>query len=295
MSGTFLHFVRGFLMGCADVVPGVSGATVALVVGIYRRLVKNIRAGAGGLGSMVRLRWRDGFRTLGEVEWAFLAPLLAGILTALVSLARLLEGLLEDHPVELAGLFFGLVAASVWVAATLIQTRRGLHAPLAITAAVGAWFLMGVRGGEATDPATWIFFAAGGVAIVAMILPGISGSFLLVTIGMYEATLAAVNDRAFDKLVFFALGAVISLAIFSHLLHWALESHHDLVMAAIVGLLVGSLRVLWPWPNGLDGPENELPALSDAWLPALLALAGAGIILVLTLVARERAPEGAEV
>ncbi len=277
-----LQFLRGFLMGSADVVPGVSGGTVALVVGIYPRLVANIRQGSRALGSFARLQFSAGGQHVGQIEWNFLLPLLAGIAVALVSLARLVETLLENHPVEMAALFFGLVAASVFVAGGMVSRWDWARITIFIGVALIAFAVLGYRSGEAESPATWIFFFAGAFAISAMIIPGVSGSFLLLVLGMYEAVLAAVNDREIDVLIVFVFGAVVGLALFSSALHWALETHHDVVMAAITGLLLGSLRVLWPWPNGIDGPELSGPIADEFAAPFLLAVVGVGIVFLLT-------------
>ncbi|NNF87216.1 MAG: DUF368 domain-containing protein [Acidimicrobiia bacterium] len=281
-------------MGSADVVPGVSGGTVALIVGIYPRLISNIRRGAGVLSAFVRLRFSEGFERLRSIEWGFLLPLLAGMAVALVSLARLIEHFLEDYPVELSALFFGLVFASVFVAGKMVSNWDRLRMVTFIVVAVGAFFLLGLRSGEAENPATWIFFVAGAVAICAMILPGVSGSFLLLMLGMYEAVLAAVNDREYLVLLLVILGAVVGLALFSSVLHWALDSYHDLVMAAITGLLLGSLRVLWPWPNGIDGPELSGPIADEFAAPFLLAVVGAGLVFLITRLGTDSEPVAAE-
>lgn len=277
-----LHFVRGFLMGSADVVPGVSGGTIALITGIYPRLIANIRNGAGALGAFVQLQFDEAVGRLRAIEWGFLLPLLAGILVALISLARLIEGLLEDHPVEMSALFFGLVAASVVVAWGMVDDWGPARIGTFVAVVIAAFVLLGFRSGEAESPSTWVFFVAGAIAICAMILPGVSGSFLLLTMGMYEAVLGAVNDRDYLVLLVFTLGAIIGLAAFSSLLHWALRTHHDLVMAAITGLLLGSLRVLWPWPNGIDGPELSGPVAGEFAVPFLLAVVGVVLVGLIT-------------
>jgi putative membrane protein len=277
-----LHFIRGFLMGSADVVPGVSGGTVALIVGIYPRLITNIRQGAAVLSAFVRFRFSDGVERLRSIEWSFLLPLLAGMAVALVSLARLIEHLLEDYPVEMSALFFGLVIASTFVARGMVSSWDPVRIATFAGVAIGAFFLLGLRSGEAENPATWIFLVAGAVAICAMILPGVSGSFLLLMLGMYEAVLAAVNDRDYLVLLMVILGAVVGLALFSSVLNWALDSYHDLVMAAITGLLLGSLRVLWPWPNGIDGPELSGPIADEFAAPFLLAVVGASLVFLIT-------------
>ncbi|MBT8217674.1 MAG: DUF368 domain-containing protein, partial [Acidimicrobiia bacterium] len=208
-----IQFIRGFLMGSADVVPGVSGGTVALIVGIYPRLIANVRTGARALAAFVRLRFGAGVERLREVEWGFLLPLLAGIVVALVSLARIIEHLLEDNPVEMSAFFFGLVFASVFVAWGMVSDWTRPRLAVFVVVAIAAFFLLGLRSGEAESPATWIFFVAGGIAICAMILPGVSGSFLLLMMGMYEAVIGAVNDRDLLVLAVFLVGAVIGLAL----------------------------------------------------------------------------------
>lgn len=269
-------------MGSADVVPGVSGGTVALIVGIYPRLIDNVQTGARALGAFARFRFSDGSDHLRSIEWSFVLPLLTGIAVALISLARLIENLLEDHPVEMSALFFGLVFASVFVAWKMVSEWDPTRIATLATVAVGAFFVLGLRSGEAQNPATWVFFAAGAVAICAMVLPGVSGSFLLLMLGMYEAVIAAVNDRDVVVLLVFAVGATLGLALFSTGLQWALAKHLDLVMSAIVGLLLGSLRVLWPWPNGIDGPELSGPVADEFAAPFLLAVVGAGLVLLIS-------------
>ena len=153
---------------------------------------------------------------------------------------------------------------------------------------MAAFLLLGLRSGEVAEPALWAYFGAGMLAIVAMILPGISGSFLLLMIGMYEAVLAALNGREFLLLGLFALGAVLGLAAFSTLLDRMLRHHHDTVMAALIGLMAGSLRVLWPWPDGSDTAAVGWPG-ADEWLgPVLLAAGGLAVVLAIGFAARRR-------
>ena len=280
-----LNLVSGILMGAANIVPGVSGGTMALVLGIYERLIHTIGVGSGALGSLLRGRWSDAKRRLGEVDWRFLLVLGAGILVASVALAAVIERLLEDHPAETAALFFGLVLASILIAWRLIRTHDLMRYAIMAGIALAAFLLLGLSSGEITDPAIWMFFLAGAVAIIAMILPGVSGSFLLLMIGMYEAVIAVINDRDLMLLAVFGIGAVLGLAAFSTLLDRLLRDHHDTVMAALVGLMAGSLRVLWPWPDGVDTANLAAPP-SGEWLgPMLLALAGFAVVLAIGAVA----------
>lgn len=281
MRSPILQVLRGFAMGSADLVPGVSGGTVALVLGIYRRLVNAIRIGASALGALVRADF-SGFRArFISVDWRFLLPLLVGIGLAVVSLSSLIHTLLETQPVRMAGLFFGLVGASIVLTWRLVQERTGLRYVLALVTAVATFVLLGLRAGPADDPALIAFFLAGAVAICAMILPGISGSFILLMLGMYDAVIGAVTERDFVVIIVFALGATLGLASFSTILHKLLEDHSDTVMAVLVGLMAGSLRVLWPWPEGTAGTTMGVPR-GDVVLPVALAAVGAAVVMIIT-------------
>lgn len=291
--------LRGFFMGAADIVPGVSGGTVALLVGIYDQLVANIKLGAQALGSFLKLDFDMGLRRLRGVDWLFLIPLLVGILAAVAALSSLIENLLHDHPEPMAGLFTGLVLASVVVAIGLVGRWSVETIGTAVAVAVAAFVLLGLQSGPVADPSLVAWFGAGAIAICAMILPGISGSFLLLMMGMYAPVLAAVNDRSIGDLVVFLIGIVIGLALFSNLLGFLLERWRDLTLAALVGLMVGSMRVLWPWPNGvgvisdvqdevIDGTGLSWPSSGEPVAgPILLALvAFVGVVGVSRVAAR---------
>jgi putative membrane protein len=273
-------------MGSADVVPGVSGGTVALVTGIYARLIDAIRDGARALGWIAKGRGRDGVEGLRQVDWALLIPLLAGIAVAVLSLASVIEHLLEEEPVKLAGLFLGLVAGSAVVARGLLQRPERAHYVLALASAVALFVALGLRtettghAGEVVQAPLWAFPASAAIAICAMILPGISGAFLLVAMGMYDDVLAAVNDRDLLAVGLFLAGAVVGLAFFSRLLAWMLDRHHDRVVAVMIGLMLGSVRVLWPWPGGTSSTELAAPSGDVVW-PFALALVGFAAVLVL--------------
>ena len=282
--------LRGFVMGAADVVPGVSGGTVALVLGIYERLVEVVRAGARALGSLVTGDWRGSWRRVRDLDWLFLVPLLAGIMAAVVALASVIETQLRTNPAEMAGLFAGLVAGSIVVAARMIRAPRWTDPVMAMAVAVVVFAGLGLQAGPIADPSPWVFAGAGMVAVCAMILPGISGSFLLLMIGMYSPAITAIDELHYAKAAALALGAVVGLALFSSLLGRLLERAHDRVMAVLIGLMIGSLRVLWPWPDGVGvidrhpeestaGTELAWPA-ADEWLGPT-ALAAAGFIVVM--------------
>ncbi len=287
-------------MGAADIVPGVSGGTVALVLGIYGRLIRNIRTGARGLKQLLTGDV-DGFKeTLREIEWVWLFTLLAGILIAVAALSSILARLLNDEPVAMAGLFFGLVVGTIWIAVNLIDRVDRVALAIMAGVAVALFFLLGLR--EDTEVAEgtaevvtqpfWVFFLVGALAICAMILPGISGSFILVMLGMYTEVLGAVNDRDVAALGAFALGCVAGLALFSTLLNWLLENYRDWVIAAMIGMMLGSMRVLWPWPNGTF--TTRLSAPSDpVVLPIVLAVVGAAVVIVVEQVSTRVGDSGA--
>jgi putative membrane protein len=295
--------VRGFCMGAADIVPGVSGGTVALVFGIYERLIHNVGLGAKALGAIVRLDPGSFTRRMAEVEWLFLLPLLSGILAAIALLSSVIEGLLRDRPEEMAGLFFGLVLGSIVVAWQTQGDRSIAH--IALLAGVGAatFVLLGFQSGPVADPALLAYFGAGAIAICAMILPGISGSFLLLMMGMYAALLGAVHDRDIVSLGVFTVGAVLGLALFSTVLGWLLDNHHDAMLSALIGLMLGSLRVLWPWPNGVgligetasesvSGTRLELPASGEAVVPVILAMLALVFVVGVSQLAARKEPAG---
>lgn len=264
-----LHAGQGALMGAADVVPGVSGGTMALIVGIYERLIDSIRAAAS-------LRLRD-------VEWGLVLPLAAGIVTAVALGTVVIPPLLEAFPAHLRALFMGLVAASVPIPWRRIRRRGRGELALVAVAVVAAFVLVGVPPRAVADPAAWQGAAAASVAICAMILPGVSGAFLLEAMGMYEPTLQAARDLDVAYVAAFGVGAVVGLGAFSKLLGWLLEQRHDATMAVLVGLMVGSLRALWPWL--LEDGTLLAPPSDGGHVLLVAAMAAVGFAFVTGLVA----------
>jgi putative membrane protein len=273
-----VHFGQGLLMGTADVVPGVSGGTVALIVGIYERLIEAVRA-----VTAVPLEIRRGLGAAREgllaVEWRFIMPLGIGILSAIVVGARFIPPLMEAFPEQSRALFFGLVTASLivpWQRAGRVQV--GGYA-LAFAAAVLAFFLVAIPMLRAPDPGLLRVFASAAVAICAMILPGVSGAFLLKVLGIYEPTLAAVSGMDVVYILVFSLGAVTGLSVFARLLSFLLARYYTRTMVVLVGLLAGSLRALWPWQGTvlIDGERVSTPAYLVA--PPSLEAAGAALLV----------------
>jgi len=295
------QLLRGFAMGSVELVPGVSSGTVALVLGIYEKLVHTISTAASAAGSLLRGRLRETGRHLAAVPWAWLVTLLAGIGVGVLLLAGPLEQVLLDHPQAMAGLFFGLIAGAVVVCWGMIRRPSPRIVAVMAVAAVVFFAVLGLQGGSEEAAADvsrplWAFFLSGAVAVCAMILPGISGSFILLLLGMYAEVLGALNERNLPVIVVFLLGCAIGLASFAKVLDWLLARHHDLVLGALIGLMLGSLRILWPWPHGLDSPELAAPTGPVA-APVLLALLGCAVVVAVDrtgrlLVARRESVRG---
>jgi putative membrane protein len=254
-------FLRGLLMGAADIVPGVSGGTMAFITGIYDTLLSSIRAfDLMFLGKLFRLDIAGAWE---HVNGAFLLALFAGIATSIFSLAQVVSWLLEHHPVPLWAFFFGLILASAlvllrevsqWSAAVVLSLIAGGAIALTIALSPVMHLDVGLAG----------VFLAGFVAICAMILPGISGSFILVLLGMYSTVLVAIKSLDLVFILVFGLGAGAGLLCFSRLLHWLLHRFHQPTMALLTGFLFGSLAVVWPWKRVLTWVENSHGQLKPA-------------------------------
>jgi putative membrane protein len=287
---TLTHLLQGLAMGSADVVPGISGGTVALVVGIYERLIHSIRVGASGILRGLRLDLEGARRRFGEVEWGLVLPLGIGIVTALYIGSRIVPQLLETYPVEVRALFFGLILGSLVIPLRRMRHIGGRELAIMAIAAVAAFFLVGLPPREIAEPPLPLVFAFAAIAICAMVLPGVSGAFLLLVLGIYEPTLEALSTLDVLYVVVFVAGAALGLGLFSRLLEWLLEHHHEWTMAALVGLMVGSLRALWPWltdDRGVLAPTDGNSLLLAVGLAAL----GAAIVLVAAWLTRHRLTE----
>ena len=277
-------------MGAADIVPGVSGGTVALVLGIYDRLINSVRLGGRGLKQLLTGDISSFKETLVRIEWAWLISLLVGITVAVAALSSVLEQLLDDEPVKMSALFIGLVVGTIYVAIRMLDRIDATTVAIMLGVGVALFLLLGLKSdtvvaddaAEVVTRSPLIFFLVGAIAICAMILPGISGSFLLVMMGMYTEVLGAVNDRDVVSLGAFVVGAVLGLALFSTLLHWLLDRYHNWVIAAMVGLMLGSTRVLWPWPNGTNTTMLSAPA-DDVAFPLLLAAIGVVVVIAVEM------------
>ncbi|PKN44486.1 MAG: DUF368 domain-containing protein [Deltaproteobacteria bacterium HGW-Deltaproteobacteria-17] len=288
--------LKGMLMGAADVVPGVSGGTIAFITGIYDTLLAAI--------SSFDLRW---FRLVftgrireayDGIPWGFLLPLVAGIALSIFSLARGVSFLLTNHPQELWSFFFGLVLASTWVVASGITPRRLQFWLFLSAGAVGSYLLVGLIP-VATPSTFWFTFLSGSVAATAMILPGISGSFILVLLSQYQRLLEAVKALDLNVLIWFVAGAFLGLISFSRFLKWLLSRYSLPTLAVLCGFMLGSLRKVWPYQEVLESAQfhdkvvvlktrNVLPvdAGSEVVLHFLLMVAGFLLVVGISVLAR---------
>ena len=283
--GSVLNGLRGFLIGLAEIVPGVSGGTVALIVGVYQTLIRSasslVQALVVGLRSgpaAVRAPWRD-------ISWSIVVPVGVGMVAGIFLGAWLLEPVLEDYPVLTRAVFAGLILASLWVPLQMVGSRWTPALALAALASASVVFLaLGLPGAALpSDSLFWVAPAAA-LAVCALVLPGVSGSYLLLTLGMYEPTLSAVNDRDGAYLAVFVLGALLGLGVFVRGLQWLLANHFAITLAIMTGLMLGSLRALWPW----QGPTGELLAPgADVVMVAILA--SAGFLVVVGMIVTQRA------
>lgn len=283
--------IVGVLMGAAEVVPGFSGGTVALVTGIYERLIANIRQGARVLSLLIRGRVADALRGLSAIEWPFVGILLIGMFAAIFSLASWLQGLIDDHPTLLKAALIGLVLGASVLAARELRAPSPLHVLLGVVLAFGVFFGLGASGGPFVEPTLLWIFLGGAIAICAWILPGISGSFILLMLGLWPTVVGAVADRDLIILLVLILGCVVGLAIFSTALNWLLARYHDLALAALIGMMVGSVRALWPYPSDAPFENVELgaPEGTDALLALAVGLVAFTLVWVFGLVTAELA------
>jgi putative membrane protein len=280
MKHILFDFGRGLLMGSADVIPGVSGGTMALVTGIYERLVACASHAFGAAVKLARLDVGGFKQEIRLIEWRLVLPVGAGIAMALALGAGIIPDLLRTYPEECRGLFLGLILGSLPIPWLRIRQRTQSDLVLAAIGATVAFVLVGLPDRVVTDPSMMHVFAVASVAICAMILPGVSGAFLLVVFGLYETTLDALHTRDWIFVAVFAGGAAVGLGLFSQLLNWLLEHRHDHTMAVLVGLMAGSLRALWPWLA--DDRSIRLPPDSEG-VAAVMGLALFGLVLVLGL------------
>ncbi|GMQ25589.1 DUF368 domain-containing protein [Algoriphagus sp. oki45] len=293
-----LNYLKGMAMGAADIVPGVSGGSIALIAGIYPRLLDSINS--FNLANLRLLKDLEVKKFYKAVNGTFLLSLLLGILTSVFLLSRLITYLMEEHPIPLWSFFCGLILVSAFLILKNIQRwHLGVILALILGTAL-AWWVTNLPP-TTTPDAYWFTFLAGAIAICAMILPGISGSFILLILGKYETILKAVSERDLLTLAIFASGCVVGILSFSRVISYLLKKYYSVTIGLLSGFMLGSVNELWPWKivtswrtssSGEQKPfltENILPTEylekvgeQPLILSAVLAfLGGIGIVLLI--------------
>jgi putative membrane protein len=284
---TLLNFARGSLIGIAELIPGISGGTIALVTGVYQRVIDSAAEAVRGIVLVLRFsktNFAKATTHFKSICWSLLIPMLVGMVTAIFVAAGIVEPLLEQYPTATKALFAGLIAASLFVPITLSGMGWKIsHYLVLLLSSVAAFAFTSIPRAADADPSFIVIMVSAAFAVCALVLPGISGSYLLLALGMYAPTLAAVNDRDFGYLGTFVLGAIVGLASFVSLLQWLLAHKLKMTMVVMTGLMIGSLRALWPWQD-----ESGGVMLPEVGFGLELLMFGVGSAVVFSLVVLER-------
>lgn len=260
--------LKGMAMGAADVVPGVSGGTIAFITGIYERLLGALKACTpAALLQLKQQGWRAFWR---RIDGTFLCALFGGVLLSIATLAHAIEFALAQYPLHIWGFFSGLILASSIYIGRALRWSRAVVLLAFIVGVLAALWLGSIKPVNVPINSVTVF-AAGAIAICAMILPGVSGSFLLLMMGVYPAIINAVTTLNVSLLFTFMAGCVLGLLLFSHILHWLLQRYRQPTLALLCGVLVGSLSVVWPWKHalvtGVDRHGELVPLVQRNVLP----------------------------
>ena len=279
-----LLVLKGMGMGAADVVPGVSGGTIAFISGIYEELINTLKSiDIAAFKLLIAFKLKDFWKA---INGSFLAAVFAGIAISVLSLAKLLTYLLENHAVLLWSFFFGLILASALLVGRKIKKWNIGSIVALIVGAIIAFYIT-IAAPASTPTTLWFVFFSGALAICAMILPGISGSFILLLLGQYRYILDSISALRADVLAVFLAGCAIGLLSFSRLLSWMFAKYHDLTVALLTGFMIGSLNKVWPWKTVLEYRINShgesVPFLEDNVLPG--AFEGEPLVLYASLLA----------
>ena len=287
--------LKGMAMGAADVVPGVSGGTIAFISGIYEELLNSI---SSFNFSLINVFKNEGFKSVWiKVNGNFLVSLFVGILISVLSLAKLIESMLENHPIVIWSFFFGLVLASIiYIGKQITKWTKGSVLCL-ILGAILAFYITTLNPMVSANSSPWFLFLVGMIAICAMILPGISGSFILVLLGAYKPVLNALNTKDFVSIIIFLVGAILGLLSFSRVLKWLFSTYKNYTLATLTGFIIGSLNKIWPWKETISWRTNskgiEVPFNTASISPfsfegdnqllisIFLMLIGSGLIILL--------------
>lgn len=289
-------------MGAADVVPGVSGGTIAFISGIYEELLTSISSFNLGLIGVLR---KEGIKAVwNKVNGNFLLALFIGIAISIVSLAKAIKWLLENEPVLLWSFFFGLVLASIIYIAKQITNWNGVTILYSILGIAFGYAITVIPSVSSQEANLLFLFFAGAIASCAMILPGISGSYILLLMGAYATVMTAVTDRDLVVIAVVALGVIVGLLSFSRVLKWLFSKYKNIMLAALMGIMIGSINKIWPWKETVttytDRHGEVKPLLEKSILPGsyegdpqimmavVLAVAGFALIFLLERLAREK-------
>jgi putative membrane protein len=287
--------LSGFAMGICEIIPGVSGGTMAFILGIYEELIQSIRdlTEPNFIQAVTKFNIKRIFEV---VNWKFLVALAVGMFAAILTLSSALEWLLQNRPSLIWSFFFGLVISSIYIVSQRIKKRTATTIALFIVASVG-FFLFVSTVSTNMPSGKWFLVVAGAIAICAFILPGVSGSFILVVLGKYDDVLGAVNDRDILTLGLVAIGCLVGLITFARVVGWLFDRYHDAVVATLMGLMLGSLRLIWPWKQNPACLEehiqcvNILPDFNGALVIAIICLlVGMGSILLIERLANISEP-----
>ncbi|NLM92509.1 MAG: DUF368 domain-containing protein [Bacteroidales bacterium] len=273
-------------MGAADVIPGVSGGTIAFITGIYEELINSIKSVNA---SLFRTLFREGIAAAWkQLNGNFLVAVFSGILISIFSLARLISWLLTNHQMLVWAFFFGLIIGSAIFVGKKIKKWNTLTVLMLLAGTTLAYYIT-IATPATTPEALWFIFISGGVAICAMILPGISGSFILLLMGKYEYILTAVKEFNAMVLLVFGLGCVTGIIAFSNIIAWLFRKFHNATLALLTGFMIGSLNKLWPWKQVVEERLNShgelVPFLEQSISPArFVELTGQSTLMLPILV-----------
>ena len=261
--------LKGMAMGAADIIPGVSGGTIAFISGIYEELIETINN--VNFEAIKKLK-NNGIKSFWtHINGNFLIALLTGIAISIMSLAKVITHLLETHSQLLWGFFFGLIVASVYIVGKQV-TKWDINNIISLIIGSSIAFYITILNPMQNPDALWFVFLSGSIAICAMILPGISGSFILLLLGSYEFILVAIKDFKLDVITIFGVGCITGLLAFSKLLNWLFKKYHDITIALLTGFLIGSLNKIWPWKETIQTRINShgeiVPFIQSNVLPS---------------------------
>lgn len=264
--------LRGMAMGGADVIPGVSGGTIAFITGIYEELIRSIKSVNA---TFFKTLFKQGIPAAWQsINGNFLLAVVTGILISIFSLAKLMSWLLANHPMPVWAFFFGLILGSAVYIGRKIEKWTWKIVLLLLTGTAVAYYIT-IASPAATPEAYWFVFLSGAIAFCALVLPGISGAFILVLLGKYEFMLNAVRDFQVSIIAVFAAGGVIGVIAFSNVIAWLFKKFHNATLAILSGFMIGSLNKLWPWKKVLETRINsqgvEVPFLEKSISPARFA------------------------